>query len=105
MFHIRSHLLKHVRVSHRTAEEKDAARLKCDICNRMLSCKLTYNNHMKTHSGSRDVRCTFCDEKFYTQLLMSQHRKRAHTKEWEAQKKERNSVRVFRLAEPKRQRV
>ena len=105
VFHIKGHLLTHQRVSHRTAEERDAERVTCEICNRVLSCKFTYNNHMKIHAGSRDVRCTFCSEMFYTQLLMSQHRKRAHAKEWEAQKRERNSAKVFRIAEPKRQRV
>ena len=105
MFHVKSRLLEHVRKAHRTAEERDAERIKCEICSRVLSCKLTYSNHMKIHAGSKDVRCTFCSEMFYNQLLMSQHRKRAHAKEWEAQKRERDSAKVFRISEPKRQRV
>ena len=100
VFPLRSQLLTHMRMAHRTAAQREAERVKCEICGRVLSCRSTYNNHMKVHAGTRDVRCTFCGEMFFTQLLMSQHRKRAHAKEWEAMKRQK----VFRIAEP-RQRV
>ena len=60
---------------------------------------------MAIHDGARNVQCTFCDQWFYTQLLMSQHRKKVHGKEWEEQKRERDAAKVFRICEPKREAV
>ena len=102
-FHRKSILNSHVRKAHMTAREKEAERVKCEICQRVLSSRGTYKNHMAIHDGERSVRCTFCDQWFYTQLLMSQHRKKAHAAEWEEQKRARDAAKVFRICDPKQE--
>ncbi|XP_049784323.1 zinc finger protein 250-like isoform X1 [Schistocerca cancellata] len=57
-----------------------ASEIKCEICGKVLSTKISLRYHMMTHSGEKPYECDFCHKKFTMKTTLAYHR-RTHTGE------------------------
>merc|ERR1711971_285738 len=54
---------------------------KCNICNKILSCRGNLNKHMIVHDESKKFECTICQAKFNQQRDLKNHKMQKHTGE------------------------
>ena len=87
-FHTKQRLSIHNKQVHKTAEEREADKVNCSLCNKILATKATLNYHMKTKHPecgvkSNPVACDKCDRIFYNNRSLYFHKRGVHKTEQE----------------------
>ena len=73
LFYTKGELHKHTVIVHLKA--KYAGKWKCEICSKVLGCRISWRSHMNIHSTNRERRykCDFCDYRAWTSGSLAQH--------------------------------
>ena len=50
----------------------------CEICNKTLTTKQTFENHAKTHQNLKSFACDICEKQYFTQATLKHHINKIH---------------------------
>ena len=68
-----SYLRPHIMKVHNKISEKRDVKLKCDICDKYFSSRMTLKTHNLLHIGEKTFDCELCDKTFETKSNLNDH--------------------------------
>lgn len=75
------HKDKHFKAVELDKQKREARRVKCEVCGRMISDARALINHMRTHTGDRPYQCNICEKRFIVPALLKNHMN-MHNNSW-----------------------
>jgi uncharacterized Zn-finger protein len=78
---LEDHKQKHFKAVELDKQKREARRVKCEVCGRMISDARALVNHMRTHTGDRPYQCNICEKRFIVPALLKNHMN-MHNNSW-----------------------